>query len=105
MLQISVLTPEHTNWKEVLQRGSSAESRARTVYAELESNSEPERARVCQRVAVRASESQSGSHREPERATTQRASESLREPEWESQRAIESQRETGRDPVRARESQ
>ena len=30
----------------------------------LESNSEPERARVCQRVAVRASESQSGSHRE-----------------------------------------
>ena len=26
---------------------------------------EPERARVCQRVAVRASESQSGSHREP----------------------------------------
>ena len=52
----------------------------RAVYAKLESNSEPERARVCQRVAVRASE-------------------------WESQRAIESQRETGRDPVRARESQ
>ena len=53
------------------------------VYAKLESNSEPERARVCQEVAVRASE----------------------QPEWESQRAIESQRETGRDPVRARESQ
>ena len=35
------------------------------VYAKLESNSEPERARVCQRVAVRASERQSGSHREP----------------------------------------
>ena len=35
------------------------------IYAKLESNSEPERARVCQRVAVRASESQSGSHREP----------------------------------------
>ena len=51
-----------------------------SVYAKLESNSEPERARVCQRVAVRASESQSGS-----------------------QRAIESQTETGRDPVRARE--
>ena len=34
------------------------ESRARAVYAKLESNSEPERARVCQRVAVRASESQ-----------------------------------------------
>ena len=44
--------------------------------------SEPERARVCQRVAVRASESQSGSHREPERAR-------------------ERQGETGRDPVRA----
>ena len=57
-------------------------SRSRAVYAKLESNSDPERARVCQRVAVRASESQSGS-----------------------QRAIESQRETGRDPVRARESQ
>ena len=40
-------------------------SRSRAVYAKLESNSEPERARVCQRVAVRASESQSGSHREP----------------------------------------
>ena len=35
------------------------------IYAKLESNSEPERARVCQRVAVRASESQNGSHREP----------------------------------------
>ena len=55
-------------------------SRSRAVYAKLESNSEPERAKVCQRVAVRASESQSGSHREPER-------------------------ETGRDPVRARENQ
>ena len=40
-------------------------SRSRAVYAKLESNSKPERARVCQRVAVRASESQSGSHREP----------------------------------------
>ena len=73
------------------QRGSDAESRARALradqgYAKLESNSEPEKARVCQRVAVRASESQSGSHRE-------------------SQRAIESQRETWKDPVRARESQ
>ena len=29
-------------------------SRSRAVYAELESNSEPERARVYQRVAVRA---------------------------------------------------
>ena len=53
-------------------------SRSRDVYAKLESNSEPERARVSQRVAVRASESK---------------------------RAIESKRETGRDPVRARESQ
>ena len=37
----------------------------RAVYVKLESNSEPERARVCQRVAVKASESQSGSYREP----------------------------------------
>ena len=42
-------------------------SRSRAVYAKLESNSELERARVCQRVAVRASEGQSVSHREPER--------------------------------------
>ena len=60
------------------QRGSSAESQARalradqglysiySVYAKLESNSEQEG--VCQRVAVRASESQSGSLREPVRA-------------------------------------
>ena len=49
----------------VPHRGSGDESRSRTVYAKLESNSEPKRARVCQKVAVRASESQSGSHREP----------------------------------------
>merc|ERR1712211_126148 len=48
--------------------------RSPLVYAKLESNSEPERASVCKRMAVRAGESQSGSHREPERA-----SESLRE--------------------------
>ena len=40
-------------------------SRSRAVYAKLESNSEPERARVCQRVAVRATESQNGIYREP----------------------------------------
>ena len=40
-------------------------SQSRAVYAKLESNCEPERARVCQRFAVRASESQSWSHREP----------------------------------------
>ena len=51
--------------EKVRQRGSGAESRSRTVYTKLESNSEPEKARECQRVAVRASESQSGSHREP----------------------------------------
>ena len=57
------------------QRGIGDERRARalradqglysiySVHAKLESNSEPEG--VCQRVAVRASESQSGSHREP----------------------------------------
>ena len=54
------------------------ESRSRAVYAKLESNtianSEPERARVCQRVALRASESQSGSHRESQRARERLAS-------------------------------
>ena len=38
------------------------------LYAKLESNSEPERARMSQRVANRASWSQSVSHKEPERA-------------------------------------
>ena len=60
-------------------RGIGDESRARAVYAKIESSSEPERARVCQRVAVRASESQSGSHREPERHR-ERSSKSQREP-------------------------
>ena len=52
-------------WQLRWEPSKGPESRSRTVYAKLESNSEPERARVCQRVAVRASESQSGSHREP----------------------------------------
>ena len=42
-------------------------SRSRAVYAKLESNSEPERARVCQRVVVRARVGVTESHREPER--------------------------------------
>ena len=42
-------------------------SRSRAVYAKLESNSEPERARVCQRVAVRVRVGVTESHREPER--------------------------------------
>ena len=53
-----------------IKRVSGAESRARALRADqglykmkLESNSEPERARVSQRVAVRAS----GSQRERER--------------------------------------
>ena len=53
------------------------------VYAKLESNSEPERARVCRRVAVRASES----HREPAR---------------DRERSSKSQREPQREPVRSR---
>ena len=53
--------------------------RSRAVYAKFQRNSEPERARVCQRVAVRASESQSGSHREQER-DRERSSKSQREP-------------------------
>ena len=40
-------------------------SRSRAVYAKLESNSELERARVCQRVTVRASESQREKGRDP----------------------------------------
>ena len=85
-----------TDQDKVWQRGNGAESRARALRADqelyisiLESNSEPERARVSQRVAVKASGSQSGSHREP-----QRASKSLGEPakpegaELGSQRAI-----------------
>ena len=38
--------------------GMGPVSRSRAVYTKLESNSEPERARVCQRVAVRANERQ-----------------------------------------------
>ena len=49
------------------QHGSGAESRTRTVYAKLESNSEPERAKVCQRVAVRARVGVVESHRARER--------------------------------------
>ena len=65
--------------EKVRQHGSGAESRSRTVYAKLESNSESERVRVCQRVTVRASESQSESYREPQRAR-ERQGESQREP-------------------------
>ena len=50
-----------------------------TVYAKLEGNSEPERARVCQRVAVRARVGVTKSHRKPEK-DRERASKSLREP-------------------------
>ena len=57
--------------EKVRHRGIGAESRARVlwgaVYAKLESNSEPERARVCQEVAVRAIVGVTESHREPER--------------------------------------
>ena len=54
-----------SSWHRRWEPSKGPVSRSRAVYAKLESNSEPERARVCQRVAVRASESQSGSHREP----------------------------------------
>ena len=43
-------------------------SRSGAVFAKLESNTEPERARVSQRVAVRASGSQRETGREPVRA-------------------------------------
>ena len=52
-------------WQQRWEPSKGPESQSRTEYAKLESNSKPERARVCQRVAVKASESQSGSHREP----------------------------------------
>ena len=71
-------------------------SQSRAVYAQLESNSEPERVRVCQRVAVRASESQRGSHRQLWRA---------RERQGEIQYAPERASESLREQVRARGSQ
>ena len=52
-----------SSWHRRREPSKGPVSRSRAVYAKLESNSEPERARVCQRVAMRASES--GSHREP----------------------------------------
>ena len=61
---IVIINSFATEREKVRQRGSGAESRSRTVKAKLDSNSEVERARVSQRVAVRASWSQSGSHRE-----------------------------------------
>ena len=54
-------------------------SRSRAVYAKFESNSEPEKARVCQRVAVRARVGVKKSHREPER-DRDRSSKNQREP-------------------------
>ena len=75
------------------QRGSGAESRARTVYAKLESNSEPERARVCQRVAVRARVGVTESQRETGREAV-RGSESQRDPD----RASGSKSGSHRDP-------
>ena len=53
--------------EKVRHRGIGDESRSRAVYAKLESNSEPERARVCQRVEVRARVGVTESHKEPER--------------------------------------
>ena len=58
-------------------------SRSRAVYAKFESDSEPERARVCQRVAVRARVGVTEGHREPEK-DKERASKSEREPQRES---------------------
>ena len=55
-------------------------SQSRAVYTKLESNSEPETARVCQRVAVRARVGVTESHREPER-DREISGESQREPE------------------------
>ena len=52
-------------WQRRWELSKGPESQWRTVCAKLESNSEPERARVSQRVAVGASERQSGSYKEP----------------------------------------
>ena len=65
--------------EKVCHRGIGDESRSRAVYAKLESNSGPERARVYQRVAVRARVGVTESHREPER-DRDRSSKSQREP-------------------------
>ena len=54
-------------WQRHWEPSKGPESWSRTVYAILDSNSEPERARVCQRVAVRARLGVTESHREPER--------------------------------------
>jgi hypothetical protein len=76
--------PEQTAsaWQRRWEPSKGPESRSRTVYAKLESNSEPERARVCQRVAVRARVGVTESHRKPEK-DRERASKSLRESQLE----------------------
>ena len=51
----------------------------KAVYAKLETNSEPERARVCERVAVRVRVGVTESHRKPE-IERERSSKSQREP-------------------------
>ena len=67
-----------SSWHQRWEPSKGPVSQSIAVYAKLESNSEPERARVSQRVAVRASGSQNESHREPER-DRERASKSQRE--------------------------
>ena len=64
-VSVSRVGESASSWHQRWEPSKGPVSWSRAVYAKLESNSEPERARVCQRVAVRASESQSGSHREP----------------------------------------
>ena len=72
-------------FSKVRQHGSGAESQARALradqglYTQNQSNIEPEMARVCQRVAVRARVGVRESHREPER-DRERSSKSQREP-------------------------
>ena len=61
-------------WQRGWEPSKGPEIQSRSVNAKLESNSEPERARVCWRVAVRARGSQSGSHRKPYRARERLAS-------------------------------
>ena len=53
-------------------------SRSRAVYTKLENNGEPERARVCQRVAARSRLGVTESHRKPDR-DRERSSKSQRE--------------------------
>ena len=74
-------------WQRRWEPSKGPQSRSRTVYTKLESTIEPERARISQRVAVRASKSQREAQRESVRATGNQSElettkKSHSDPEW-----------------------